>query len=80
MYVGGQFTNAGGDPNADFVAVWDGTSWKSVCSPVTASVLALQIIGRKLYIGGTFADGGGPPDSGQAPRLRPRHRDPLGDG
>ena len=53
----GKFTNAGGDANADFVAVWDGASWKSVCGSVTASVLALQIIGRDLYIGGTFADG-----------------------
>lgn len=59
VYVGGVFTNAGGDPNADFVAVWDGSSWKPVCSPITASVQALQIIGRTIYIGGSFADGAG---------------------
>ena len=33
VYAGGSFTNAGGDANADFLAVWDGTSWKPFCTP-----------------------------------------------
>jgi PKD repeat protein len=63
VYVGGNFTNAGGNPNADFLAVWDGASWKSFCAPITANVKALQIIGRTLYIGGDFADGAGLPSA-----------------
>jgi hypothetical protein len=63
IYVGGNFTNAGGDANADFIAVWDGVSWKPFCAPITANVKALQIIGRKLYIGGDFADGAGLPSA-----------------
>jgi chitodextrinase len=59
VYVGGNFTNAGGNPNADFLAVWDGVSWKSFCAPITANVKALRIIERTLYIGGDFADGAG---------------------
>jgi hypothetical protein len=59
IYVGGNFTNAGGNPNADFLAVWDGASWKPFCAPITANVKALRIIGRLLYIGGDFADGAG---------------------
>lgn len=59
IYVGGNFTNAGGNPNADFVAVWDGVSWKPFCAPITANVKALKIVGRRLYIGGDFADGAG---------------------
>ena len=59
IYVGGNFINAGGNPNADFLAVWDGASWQSLCAPITANVSALQIIGRKLYIGGDSADGAG---------------------
>jgi hypothetical protein len=59
IYVGGNFINAGGNPNADFIAVWDGVSWESFCAPITANVKALQIIGRTLYIGGDFADGAG---------------------
>ncbi len=30
MYVGGVFTNAGGNGAADYLAVWDGTSWAPV--------------------------------------------------
>ena len=30
MYVGGVFTNSGGDANADYLAVWDGSAWKNV--------------------------------------------------
>jgi Bacterial Ig domain len=63
LYVGGTFINAGGNADADFVAVSDGTSWAPVCDGsvplVTATVSALQIIGRTLYVGGSFTDGGG---------------------
>jgi hypothetical protein len=63
IYVGGNFTDAGGNPNADFIAVWDGVAWRSFCAPITANVKALQIIGRTLYIGGDFADGAGLPSA-----------------
>jgi plastocyanin len=59
VYVGGNFTNAGGNAAADFLAVWDGVSWKPSCAPITANVKALKIVGRTLYIGGDFADGAG---------------------
>jgi hypothetical protein len=63
VYAGGVFTNAGGNPNADFLAVWNGTTWGTVCNSagpaINGNVLALQVIGSTLYIGGTFADGAG---------------------
>jgi hypothetical protein len=62
LYVGGTFTNAGGNPNADYLAVWNGTDWAPFCSPAPAfggSVAALQIIGSTLYVGGTFQNGAG---------------------
>jgi hypothetical protein len=63
LYVGGTFHNAGGNADADFLAVSDGTSWAPVCDGsvplVTATVSALQIIGRTLYVGGSFTGGGG---------------------
>jgi PKD repeat protein len=62
VYVGGNFTNAGGNAAADFLAAWDGATWKPVCH-ITANVNALQIIGRELYIGGDFADGGDLPSA-----------------
>ncbi len=59
VYVGGNFVDAGGNANADFLAVWNGATWQPFCAPITANVNALQIIGRKLYIGGDFTDGAG---------------------
>jgi hypothetical protein len=66
LFVGGNFTNAGGNPNADFLAVWDGNNWAPFCSPAPAfggSVAALQIIGSTLYVGGSFANGAGIPSA-----------------
>ncbi len=63
LYVGGVFVNAGGNPNADFLAVWDGAKWGTVCNatgpPIGGNVLALQIVGSTIYVGGTFQDGAG---------------------
>jgi hypothetical protein len=64
VYVGGQFKNVGGDDNVDFLAEWTGSGWRSPCTgpaanPITAHVAALQIVGNTLYVGGSFANGGG---------------------
>ena len=36
LVVGGTFTNAGGDPTADYLAMWDGTAWHSMGSQTAA--------------------------------------------
>jgi hypothetical protein len=63
VYAGGNFQNAGGEANADNLAVWDGTSWKPFCNAagpaITGNVTSLQIIGQTLYVGGSFQDGAG---------------------
>ena len=66
VYAGGNFRDAGGDTRADFLAVWDGTSWEPFCDTIDPSqpafdgnVTSLQIIGPTLYVGGEFHDGGG---------------------
>jgi hypothetical protein len=63
IYVGGVFTNAGGNPDADFLAVWDGTKWGTPCkaagSAITGNVMALQVVGSTLYVGGTFSNAAG---------------------
>jgi hypothetical protein len=61
LYVGGTFTNAGGNASADFLAVWNGSNWAPFCGPFGGSVAALQIIGSTLYVGGSFQNGGGIP-------------------
>ena len=65
VYAGGSFTNAGGDSDADFLAMWDGTSWQPFCdapgAAFTGNVTSLQIIGQTLYVGGEFQNGAGIP-------------------
>jgi hypothetical protein len=66
VYAGGSFTNAGGNANADHLAVWDGTSWQPFCDAVNPAVPAfdgnvtsLAVIGQVLYVGGEFHDAAG---------------------
>jgi hypothetical protein len=62
LFVGGTFTNAGGNAAADFLAVWAPGGWQPFCSPAPAfggSVSSLQIIGSTLYVGGAFQNGAG---------------------
>ncbi len=65
LYAGGGFTNAGGDPNADRIAKWDGSAWKALgTAPLgSGAVLAIANYGGKIYAGGNFQDAGGNPDA-----------------
>ena len=62
IYAGGTFVNAGGKAAADYLAVFDGVSWKPFCNSTPdpafnspgLQVRALQVMGSKLYVGGTF--------------------------
>jgi hypothetical protein len=65
MYVGGNFTDAGGDPNADYIARWDGTTWKALGAPkLNAQVTAIAYRNGKVYAGGTFTAAGGDTNAG----------------
>jgi hypothetical protein len=60
VFAAGSFQNAGGDQNADAIARFDGTSWKSLSSVgLNGPVFALAIVGRTLYIGGGFSEAAG---------------------
>lgn len=57
IYVGGSFTNAGGDANADRIAVWDPTAgtWAALSTGASATVFALAFSPSGiLYAGGSF--------------------------
>jgi hypothetical protein len=66
LYAGGDFVDAAGITEADYVARWDGTSWSAVGSNgakdgaiptrVWHNVQALTVSGADLYVGGTFDD------------------------
>jgi hypothetical protein len=58
VYVGGDFTTAGG-ATANYVAVWNGSTWSSLGSGTDWRVNTLIISGTQLYVGGEFSTAGG---------------------
>lgn len=67
VYVGGDFTSAGGQ-RAAHLARWDGTAWSAVAGGVTdpersygTTVTALASDGATLWVGGTFTRAGDVP-------------------
>ncbi len=62
LYVGGDFSNAGG-VSANEIARWDGSNWSALGSGMDDQVYALATFddgsGPALYAGGWFTNGGG---------------------
>ncbi len=70
LYAGGGFTSAGGQPNVNRVARWDGSQWSALGTGLTGSnvqVLTLEGFddgaGPALFAGGSFTSAGGAPAS-----------------
>ena len=64
VYVGGQFTQAGGSSGFNNVARYDGSTWDNLGGGVTSSgggfvvVRALAVSGNDVYVGGQFTQAG----------------------
>jgi trimeric autotransporter adhesin len=66
LYVGGDFTTAGSDTNANSIAQWNGSGWSALGSGISGeylgpTVYALAVLGNTLYVGGDFTMAGGYP-------------------
>jgi hypothetical protein len=54
VYVGGAFSEAGGQEGASGVARWDGSAWHALGSGTGGLVLTLAVEGTHVYVGGSF--------------------------
>jgi hypothetical protein len=59
VFVGGNFLNAGGLPDADYIAKWDGSAWSALGTGMNNRVAALLLRDNTLYAGGAFIQAGG---------------------
>lgn len=63
VYVGGEFTRAtnldGSTVQANYIAMWDGSSWHSLEYGMSDQVKALQAAGDHIYAGGKFRQASG---------------------
>lgn len=65
VYATGNWLNVGGDPTADYLADFDGTSWRPVGSngagngALNAKGESITIFGGVLHVGGNFTSAGG---------------------
>ena len=60
IVIGGAFTNAGGDPNADYVAAWRGTNWGALrAGGVNNNVYNVYCADNAdIYLSGAFTQAG----------------------
>jgi hypothetical protein len=54
ILVGGEFTNAGGNQDADYFACWNGTSWCEMIPGLNGPVYAIEQMDGNIFIGGSF--------------------------
>jgi hypothetical protein len=63
VYVGGEFTDVGGDTNKKYIAKWDGQTWQRMGSGISSGVAGVRAISAvdnsNVYVGGDFTDIGG---------------------
>jgi hypothetical protein len=73
VYVGGNFTNAGNVPGADYIARWNGTTWSGLLSGTVginspAVVTTIALSGTDVLVGGFFFSAGGVPGANNIAR------------
>lgn len=59
LYVGGNFTSAGGVANTAYLAKWNGSAFSALSTGLNAYCLDMVFIGADLYLTGNFTLAGG---------------------
>lgn len=64
LYVGGNFTSAGGNTHAQRIGRWNGSSWSALGNGLTnGDVRAIAYHAGRVFAGGTFQNAGGNADA-----------------
>ena len=58
VYVGGEFSSAGGVAHTTNIALWDGSAWHALGDGLNGAVYAISVLGPFVYAGGYFTDAG----------------------
>jgi hypothetical protein len=58
LIIGGLFTRAGNNTNANYIGRWNGLGWTGLQGGMDANVNALLAVGTDLYAGGAFQHAG----------------------
>jgi len=65
VYIGGQFTNAGGNNANDHLTRWTGSAFvppgSETTGPLNGTVSAVVVSGTEVFVGGTFTNAGNVP-------------------
>ena len=62
LYIAGDFTDAGGNPNADRVARYNGATWDAIGTGISnGMLLSLAVAGSRVFVGGEFLNANGNP-------------------
>lgn len=84
LLLGGSFTNLGGNPKADYVAMWDGKRWRnlgeSTKGAIDGHIFAIAGSGEEVYVAGQFSNGGGLPNGNNIVRWDGSKWQALGNG
>ncbi len=80
VYVGGSFTNAGGNGNANRIALWNGSAWYNLGQGVNDKVFAIAVAGSDVYVGGEFTNVSGNADANYIARWNGYYWHALGPG
>jgi len=59
LYAGGVFRNAGGNPDADRIAKWNGEEWLAMDKGIDGWVYSITVHNDEIYAGGAFTSAAG---------------------
>lgn len=82
LYVGGEFSAAGGIANTSRIAKWNGSAWSALGTGMNGDVLtlAVQQNGTTIYAGGSFTLAGGVASTVRVAKWNGNAWSPLGAG